>query len=1385
MDRERERERAGARSDAASMWIDFLLLPAKLEEHLAAGPAAVPSPPDLITMFLEQAFLNQRAVNGGSSGNIAGKDQETQGSVKGASKTASVLCERAARVAVVAQLTLTEIESSLASQQHQFVLLKTLIRHDEGRSLLHECNLHRWLLHKALQYHPVGSAAPNVPFPTSRLGFSTAGDDLGEVFHNIFTGNGDTPPFSGESRLEEERASVQFLEQVLKDEGTSELTVEEQDGLAPTQTSGQSPRSNSQEVSGNKEAPKEQGLSLAYKCQVMFDVAEVHFMRGRIRQAYEYFIRCKESLDTRERVSRKEDGDKATEQVLPVPQDRLDGFIVACRMVLWACSGTEGLPHINTGHILQEVGSSFGSSSPSQQAIIQCERSRWISRRDRSAEGVVRSGSGNSREIPLKRGISESTRDDGTYANNEDNNTDDGASYRQNKRSRDSKYSGENGHVGPQVPDVENGQRLYTEGHTNRKLGSTESPEVSDSVTALKERVVEGVDSLQLRSSGVNETKREQTRLSKDQSGMDESHSNYLKQVPPSKTNQGTPYADQAPQIRLLVDLLKRETGQDTFDESYSLTDAAAIEKRPDPLIRSLIMDILKGHLSWAYCLSVEKDPWLSELDRSKVAACNLVRSVLEGTSVRIFLRVSEQFEGSEVAVEFLMQLLLAIKITEEGDMFSGEGSYAFESGQPEREIEMGLSKQVLVAPVTGETKSVVQRVHDLAMYVCCVIDKPWCWDSAVRHRMTETSDISKFSNFCPSSSFGSFESSATFDYAVSALNSSLRSDSENMEEIGFTAKSDILISLLQLETLTQIEAFVQGFLNTEGKAATSEEISGETEQSEHKVMSVAPVRVIQSEVERSGSSGTKRAVWSSLGADMAFVLKNRAFTALNVSKDTYVAKRFYELALGLVPENLDCIMMLWLLERTLNSEGRSEERVVHHWSQSLPAKSERGGLPSFVLVEFAILFLIEKEMWRFLSEFCNWVLSLLKDLTLQASGPDSKSESGSATGGSATSGTRGEGSSRIAPLPAPFKHRRLIQTLKTATILSDLLPLCVSLQTEASRNHFNEDVARLGSTLSQLFEDFMCVLVGIESGGQGSEDAPDWRSSQSGVNHSPLYTGGAGVPLIPKISNPRALMALASLTAGWLQRCHAAGLSTWSLAVERYGVLAGATAGAALPPPPGALPYSSSVLRPVPPRAPPEFGRDLFGVLLEAIVSIPGVVEGDREKGHRWLQGLADLAFEDEEYVKALRLYLQAGAIRSAHYCERSTSMARDVFTRWVMQRMVAACRAIGASIQAAVLCQCAPAPDHELAFRILQENTLIVDRDAATYFECLWEVPILELLVNLHAKAGDEERVNTLIGLLQQPALNVHNPPAIRQAHICTMEQRFLQRLAGELLD
>ena len=79
---------------------------------------------------------------------------------------------------------------------------------------------------------------------------------------------------------------------------------------------------------------------------------------------------------------------------------------------------------------------------------------------------------------------------------------------------------------------------------------------------------------------------------------------------------------------------------------------------------------------------------------------------------------------------------------------------------------------------------------------------------------------------------------------------------------------------------------------------------------------------------------------------------------------------------------------------------------------------------------------------------------------------------------------------------------------------------------------------------------------------------------------------------------------------------------------------------------------------------------------------------------------------------------------------------------------------------------------------------GTLLLIRNSSLYFLLtLFQIPILELLVHLHSKGGDERRVLGLIRLIQQPALNVHNPLAIRFAHIEAVKKKFMLRLVGDL--
>lgn len=127
-------------------------------------------------------------------------------------------------MAVAAEFSLFDIQTSIHSQQHQFMLLKALVKHDGHRSLIHDCDLHRWILRNSLQTHPLGSAAPNATFPGPRAVVWVLGEDLTDPFKTLENGacyptpGGGNVNGTGEVLLEEERPSVEFLEKVLLEE---------------------------------------------------------------------------------------------------------------------------------------------------------------------------------------------------------------------------------------------------------------------------------------------------------------------------------------------------------------------------------------------------------------------------------------------------------------------------------------------------------------------------------------------------------------------------------------------------------------------------------------------------------------------------------------------------------------------------------------------------------------------------------------------------------------------------------------------------------------------------------------------------------------------------------------------------------------------------------------------------------------------------------------------------------------------------------------------------------------------------------------------------------------------------------------------------------------
>ncbi|XP_024540293.1 uncharacterized protein LOC9634489 isoform X1 [Selaginella moellendorffii] len=963
----------GGKADVAGLWIEFVLIPQRLEEHLdglASGRALSPGHAELVNMFLEQAVANHK---------LSRKEPDPQGGAAAApapsraAKTASLLCERAVRVASAARFSLEDIEV-LVPRHLQSLLLRASVKYDKDRSLFHECNFHRWVIHKALAPEALRLSMAS---PAVRARDAATGEPA-EIFQDGLL------PVSGES--EQEGPSVRFLEDVLASVGDKVDKVD---------------RTKKKVGKAVPNGVVMDGLQEDGLCQILFDVAESHFMRGRIKKAHDLFSKCASLADGYESS--------------PVPEDRLHGFIVACRAV--ASSGA-----VQHQTERDEV-----------EAVLICERSRVSSKRK------------------------------------------------------------------------------------NQTV-------LSDHCNGVNEESPHKKVDHRVKQNGIS-----------FESGQD-----HTKQV-----SNG----------------YRAKLGQDAVEDKG--------------LVKVLADDVLAHRLPWEYCLSLEKDFTLPASVRCKVAACNILRRVIEGASFDSLQRFSEQFQDNKEAVQFLMQLV------------SNVSSEVRDSGG-------------------DEDLQLLPRLQQFTVYFCCTLEESWCWKLACKKKL---------------------------------VSPEFMSDSKEGETVSPPDKGEAVKSgLILLDIL-------QG-----GNLASVEHATSPT-------------------FEMSAES-------------IAKAVQLRAFDALDRGKDYNLARQLYDLAKRIYPEAIDSELFLWFVDRT---GGGGDSLGV-----ALPERAE--GYLSSDAVVYIVVRIADEERWSLVLELCSW-----------------------------------------AQRRQFMDHKDVASVFREAAILGVLMPMCLG------QTHARED------EILRKFEELMTLSFSTKDGC--------------------LLPGMKVLPVVSKLSSVRVLEVVENLLAGWINRWHAAP----PVELARYGALARMASAAA--------DSKSQAL-----RTSGDWG-EMFHSLLQRLLELSKGARHD-SRGSRWLLGLADLAFVDHAYLSSLQFYLEAGAVRSSFYCDRVASMAREFFTPWVITRMIAACKEIGAQLQAAILCQCLPDPDYESAFQILQANPLIVDQDAALYFDCVWEIPILELLVHMHAKAGDRARVNTLISLLQQPALNVHNPASIRQAHIAAMEQRFLQRLYAELV-
>lgn len=113
---------------------------------------------------------------------------------------------------------------------------------------------------------------------------------------------------------------------------------------------------------------------------------------------------------------------------------------------------------------------------------------------------------------------------------------------------------------------------------------------------------------------------------------------------------------------------------------------------------------------------------------------------------------------------------------------------------------------------------------------------------------------------------------------------------------------------------------------------------------------------------------------------------------------------------------------------------------------------------------------------------------------------------------------------------------------------------------------------------------------------------------------------------------------------------------------------------------------------------------------------------------------------------------------------------------------RMIQCSISLSCYTQAVALCQMTKSVNYTIAFKQLNER--ICNDCCDDIYECIWNVTILEYIINLHARRGEVERRTRAIQLIGQLELNENNPGEILREAEHVRRGRFFRIMSNKYL-
>ncbi|XP_065215159.1 integrator complex subunit 8 [Planococcus citri] len=182
---------------------------------------------------------------------------------------------------------------------------------------------------------------------------------------------------------------------------------------------------------------------------------------------------------------------------------------------------------------------------------------------------------------------------------------------------------------------------------------------------------------------------------------------------------------------------------------------------------------------------------------------------------------------------------------------------------------------------------------------------------------------------------------------------------------------------------------------------------------------------------------------------------------------------------------------------------------------------------------------------------------------------------------------------------------------------------------------------------------------------------------------------------------------------------------------------------------------------------------------VLEVISEMLDHVSLYQPENVQWLKLAGDVNFVKRHHSTALKYYLKALVAASDYFIR---PVPKNIIEDFTYKRMVRCCMEIQCFTQAAVLCQFLDEVDYSTAFKCLSENATSDASDC--YYNCIWDVNILEFLISLHTKRNQyskKQKAIDTVGLLE---LNSNNNEEIKREASNVRKIRFLRAMSKQYI-